>query len=54
MAKAASSSKQFPTALRGWPLYYYSGDIKPEDMNGQGIGGAWAVATLNITMNSAT
>lgn len=25
----------------GWPLYYYSGDMAPGDMSGQGMGGAW-------------
>jgi predicted lipoprotein with Yx(FWY)xxD motif len=28
-------------AYRGWPLYYYSGDIKPGDVNGQGIENTW-------------
>jgi predicted lipoprotein with Yx(FWY)xxD motif len=25
----------------GWPLYHYSGDERPGDTNGQGIGGVW-------------
>jgi predicted lipoprotein with Yx(FWY)xxD motif len=25
----------------GWPLYYYSGDTAPGDMNGQGMEGLW-------------
>jgi len=25
----------------GWPLYYYSGDVAPGDMNGQGMEGVW-------------
>lgn len=25
----------------GWPLYYYSGDTAPGDINGQGVGGKW-------------
>jgi len=28
-------------AYRGWPLYYYTGDIKPGDTNGQEIGNIW-------------
>ena len=28
-------------AYRGWPLYYYSGDTKPGDLNGQNIGNIW-------------
>lgn len=28
-------------AWRGWPLYYYSGDTKPGDINGQNIGNIW-------------
>jgi len=28
-------------AYRGWPLYYYTGDNKPGDINGQGIGNIW-------------
>ena len=28
-------------AYRGWPLYYYSGDIKAGDVNGQNIGNIW-------------
>lgn len=25
----------------GWPLYYFSGDSQPGDINGQGIGDVW-------------
>lgn len=28
-------------AYRGWPLYYYVGDSKPGDVNGQNIGNVW-------------
>ncbi len=31
-------------ALRGKPLYFYSGDIFPADVNGAGAGGVWHVA----------
>ena len=30
----------------GMPLYYYSGDSKPGDTLGKGIGGVWSVAPL--------
>ena len=30
-------------AYRGWPLYYYTGDSKPGDVNGQNIGNIWYV-----------
>jgi predicted lipoprotein with Yx(FWY)xxD motif len=29
--------------LNGWPLYYYAGDSKPGDTNGQDVGGIWWV-----------
>jgi|GEM_PF-1428321 len=38
------------TAYKGWPLYYYSGDSKPGDVNGEGIGGIWFVAKPNYTI----
>lgn len=28
-------------AIDGWPLYAFSGDAKPGDTNGQGVGGTW-------------
>ena len=33
------------TTYKGRPLYYFSGDKKPGDTNGQGVAGLWAVAT---------
>ena len=27
----------------GWPLYYFSGDTAPGDMNGQGMEGLWSL-----------
>ncbi len=39
------------TTFRGWPLYYYSGDKKPGDINGQGIGGVWSVVSLGVQPN---
>jgi predicted lipoprotein with Yx(FWY)xxD motif len=35
------------TSYKGWPLYYYSGDLEPGDMNGQGLFGLWYAVTLN-------
>lgn len=29
---------------KGMPLYYFSGDSKPGDMNGDGVNGVWHVA----------
>lgn len=40
----ADGSKQF--AWNGKPLYYYSGDTKAGDMNGDGIGGIWHIVKL--------
>jgi predicted lipoprotein with Yx(FWY)xxD motif len=31
------------TTYKGWPLYYFSKDKKPGDMNGEGVNGAWYV-----------
>ncbi|MGW0940720.1 SCO0930 family lipoprotein, partial [Streptomyces sp. NPDC002666] len=28
-------------AIDCWPLYTFSGDVKPGDTNGQGVGGTW-------------
>ncbi len=34
---------QKQTTFRGYPLYYFAGDKKPGDMNGQGVNKAWFV-----------
>ena len=39
----ADHTKQ--TTYQGWPLYYYSGDTKPGDTNGDGLLKKWFVAT---------
>jgi predicted lipoprotein with Yx(FWY)xxD motif len=31
------------TSYKGWPLYYFSKDEKPGDMNGEGVNSAWYV-----------
>ncbi|QAY60952.1 hypothetical protein ET475_13775 [Microbacterium protaetiae] len=38
---AATGKKQ--VTLDGWPLYYYAGDRRAGDVNGQGVGGIWWV-----------
>lgn len=38
----ADGKKQ--TVYKGWPLYYFSGDINKTDINGDGSGGTWFVA----------
>ena len=35
------------TAWMGMPLYYYSGDTKPGDVNGQGFNNVWYVANVS-------
>ncbi len=37
-------------AYKGWPLYYYSGDSNPGDVNGEDFGGVWFVAKPNYTI----
>ena len=35
------------TAYKGMPLYYYSGDMKPGDVNGQGFNNLWYAANVS-------
>jgi predicted lipoprotein with Yx(FWY)xxD motif len=37
----ADGSKQ--TTFRGWPLYFYAGDGRAGDLNGEGVGSVWFV-----------
>jgi predicted lipoprotein with Yx(FWY)xxD motif len=37
-----------------WPLYRFSGDSKPGDVNGQGSGGVWFVVKPDGKLNKAT
>jgi predicted lipoprotein with Yx(FWY)xxD motif len=30
-----------------WPLYYYAGDVRPGDVDGQGVNGIWFVIAAN-------
>jgi len=39
----ADHTKQ--TTYQGWPLYYYAGDDKPGDTNGDGVLKTWFVST---------
>jgi hypothetical protein len=38
----------------GWPLYRYSGDAKPGEANGQGVGGVWFAMTPEGPSQGAT
>ena len=44
----ADNSKQ--TTYKGWPLYYYAGDTKAGDTNGDGIGKTWFVSKPDYTV----
>jgi predicted lipoprotein with Yx(FWY)xxD motif len=44
----ADGSKQ--TTYKGIPLYFYSGDSKPGDINGSGINKVWYVANIAGTV----
>jgi predicted lipoprotein with Yx(FWY)xxD motif len=36
-----------------WPLYYFSGDSAPGDVNGQGSGGVWFAVNVDTTLVDA-
>jgi len=42
-ATITGSDGQPQTTFYGHPLYYFSGDSAPGDINGQGVGGFWWV-----------
>ncbi|MFN7990754.1 MAG: hypothetical protein U0R44_01210 [Candidatus Micrarchaeia archaeon] len=44
MGAFARDNKTIQASYNGMPLYYYAGDSKPGDTNGQGIGGKWFAA----------
>ncbi|MDE3721995.1 hypothetical protein PWG71_11395 [Nocardiopsis sp. N85] len=33
-----------------WPLYYYVGDVLPEESNGQGLDGEWSLVAADGTL----
>ncbi|GCC53069.1 hypothetical protein SanaruYs_33100 [Chryseotalea sanaruensis] len=44
----ADGAKQ--TTYKGWPLYYFNGDIAEGDVNGDGSGGTWFIAKPDYTL----
>lgn len=38
------------TTFKGWPLYYFSSDSEPGDVNGEGINDVWFVAKPNYSI----
>jgi predicted lipoprotein with Yx(FWY)xxD motif len=34
--------------FNGWPLYTFANDKAPGQVNGQGVGGVWFVATPSL------
>jgi predicted lipoprotein with Yx(FWY)xxD motif len=48
--KIIRSDGQHQTTFKGWPLYYYSGDAAPGDVNGENVAGVWFVAKADYTI----
>ena len=48
--KITRSDSSLQITYKGWPLYYYSGDTSPGDVNGEGFKGIWFVAKPNYTI----
>jgi predicted lipoprotein with Yx(FWY)xxD motif len=44
----------YQLAYNGWPLYYFAGDAKAGDVNGQGVGEVWYVANYKAEAASNT
>jgi predicted lipoprotein with Yx(FWY)xxD motif len=44
----SDGSKQL--TYKGWPLYYYAGDKKPGDVNGDGVKNVWFLAKPDYTV----
>ena len=40
-------------SFKGKPLYYFSGDAKPGDAKGEGMGGAWHTVGMGAAKRSA-
>jgi predicted lipoprotein with Yx(FWY)xxD motif len=36
------------TTFKGWPLYYFSDDVSPGDIKGEGVGNIWFIARPNL------
>lgn len=41
---------QKQTTYKGWPLYYFSGDVNPGDIKGEGVNGRWFIARSDYTV----
>ncbi len=48
MITRGDGSKQ--TTYKGWPLYYFGGDVAENDVTGEGVGGVWFVAKPDYTL----
>lgn len=44
IATITRADGQKQTTYKGWPLYYYAGDTKASEINGDGSGGTWFIA----------
>ena len=38
------------TTYKGWPLYYFSSDVNPGDIKGEGVSKVWFVAKPDYTV----
>lgn len=38
------------TTYKGWPLYYYSSDVNPGDIKGEGVNKVWFIARPDYTI----
>ncbi|MGH8874985.1 MAG: COG4315 family predicted lipoprotein [Acidimicrobiia bacterium] len=45
LAAAARADGSEQVTYGGWPLYYFSGDVAPGDLNGQGVEDVWWVVS---------
>jgi predicted lipoprotein with Yx(FWY)xxD motif len=50
LATFKRSDGKTQVSYNGAPLYYFAGDSKPGDMNGDGVSGVWSVATPASTL----